>query len=125
VPQAARARTHPFGWIVAPLREEPSFVERAMFGARGVYLHGRLVLVLAARGREPWQGVLVPTERDHHPPLRRSHPSLVPHPVLGKWLYLPEASDDFEETAAALADAARAGDPRLGVEPSRGRARRG
>lgn len=97
-----------------------------MFGARGIYLRGRLVLVLCARGREPWQGLLVPTERAHHAALHRDHPALAPHPVLGKWLYLPEADDAFEETATALADAAAAEDPRVGVEPSAksGRGRR-
>ncbi len=110
-------RSHPLAWIAAPLRDEASYVERPMFGARAVYLHGRLVLVLCARGREPWQGLLLPMEREHHAALRREHPSLEVHPVLGKWLYLREASDDFEETATALAESALANDPRLGVEP--------
>ena len=31
--------------------------------------------------------------------------------------FLAESSPDFEETALALAELARSGDPRLGVEP--------
>lgn len=69
-------RDHPLQWVVEPLAEEPSFIEKAMFGCKGCYLHGRLVLVLAARGKEPWNGLLVPTERRHHPSLRRDHKSV-------------------------------------------------
>lgn len=112
----ARA-THPFQWVVEPLSEEPSYIEKAMFGCRGCYLYGRLVLVLAARGKEPWNGLLVPTEREHQPTLRRDHKNLVAHPVLKKWLYLPESNEDFEEAAGDLVESILANDPRMGVEP--------
>jgi len=112
-----RRRTHPFQWVVEPLVEEPSYIERAMFGCRGCYLFGRLVLVLAARGKEPWNGLLVPTERRHQPALRRNHKNLIIHPVLKKWLYLPESNEDFEASALALVESILANDPRLGVEP--------
>jgi hypothetical protein len=88
-----------------------------MFGCMGCYLYGRLVLVLAARGREPWNGLLVPTEKKFHQSLRRDHKNLVTHPVLKKWLYLPESHDDFEERTRALVEAILASDPRFGVEP--------
>ncbi len=110
-------RAHPFQWVVEPLLEEPSYIEKAMFGCRGCYLYGRLVLVLAARGKEPWNGLLVPTERRHHPSLRRDHKSLAIHPVLKKWLYLPESNEDFEEAARVLVESILANDPRMGVEP--------
>lgn len=112
-------RSHPFHWVVEPLLEEPSYIERAMFGCKGCYLYGRLVLVLAARRREPWNGLLVPTERQYHKSLRREHKSLVIHPILKKWLYLPESKDEFEETARTLAECILANDPRIGVEPKR------
>ena len=108
-------RSHPLHWVVEPLAEEPSFIEKAMFGCKGCYLHGRLVLVLAARD-EPWNGLLIPTERRHHPSLRRDHNTLVTHPVLKKWLYLPESSEDFEEAARTLVESILADDPRIGVE---------
>jgi len=41
----------------------------------------------------------------------------VPHPVLGKWLYLPARHDDFERLAVDLANRIARGDPRLGIEP--------
>ena len=118
-------RSHPFRWVVEPLLEEPSYIEKSMFGCRGCYLYGRLVLVLAARGKEPWNGLLIPTEKKYHRLLRRDHKSLIIHPILKKWLYLPESNDDFEESARALADSILANDPRIGVEPKAKPDRRG
>ncbi len=88
-----------------------------MFGCKGYYLYGRLVLVLAARGKEPWNGLLIPTEKKYHKPLRRDYKSLLVHPILKKWLYLPEPNEDFEEAARVLVESILANDPRIGVEP--------
>jgi hypothetical protein len=110
---------HPLQWVVEPLMAQPSYLQRTMFGCLGCYLHGRLMLVLAAR-REPWQGLLMPTAREHHATLLREEGGLVVHPVLTKWLYLMESSDTFEEAAQRLVDRVLANDPRLGVEPSSG-----
>jgi len=110
-------RSHPLQWVVEPLAEEPSYIEKAMFGCKGCYLYGRLVLVLAARGKNQWNGLLLPTERKHHPSLCRDHRNLVIHPVLKKWLYLPESNENFEEAARAIVEFILANDPRVGVEP--------
>jgi hypothetical protein len=82
------------------------------------------MLALAA-GDPPWDGVLVATAREHHAALRALVPALGAHPVLGKWLYLPAATDGFERAARVLAELALADDPRLGVEPSMRLRRRG
>ena len=103
--------------MVEPLAEEPSYIEKAMFGCKGCYLHGRLVLVLAARRKEPWNGLLDPTERKHHQSLGRDHKNLAIHPVLKKWLYLSESNEDFEESARTVVECVLANDPRIGVEP--------
>ena len=97
--------------------EEPSFVLRPMFGCLACYLHGRLMLLLADR-RRPWCGVLVPTEREAQPALLAEFPALVVHPVIKKWLYVPDTADDLETVGARLVELALAGDPRLGVEPT-------
>lgn len=110
---------HPLQWVVEPLMEEPSYLQRAMFGCVGCYLHGRLMVVLAAR-QEPWQGLLVPTSREHHAALLQEDSTLAVHPVLSKWLYLTEASETFEESAQRLVAWILADDPRIGVEPSSG-----
>ena len=112
-----KLRPHPLHWIVEPLMEEPSYLEKAMFGCRGCYLHGRLKLVLASRQQEPWKGVLIPTERQYHASLTEEFPRLKTHPVLGKWFYLPLARDDFEPIASKLIELITRDDPRIGVIP--------
>jgi len=87
-----------------------------MFGGKSLYLDGRLMLYFTA-GEEPWRGVLVCTERGRHASLIAEFPELSTHPVLPKWLYLPECSDRFEPVAGLLVSLARRRDPRLGVSP--------
>jgi hypothetical protein len=119
-----RLARHRLGWLAEPLVEEPSFVLRPMFGCLACYLHGRLMLVLADR-RPPWRGVIVPTEREAQPALRAEFPALQVHPILAKWLHLPEGDDDLETVAERLVDLARGDDPRLGVVPKPRRSRAG
>ncbi len=107
-----------------PLEEEATFVLGAMFGTKVVYLDGRLMLCFAARS-EPWRGVLVCTEREHQASLTAELPSLRPHPILPKWLYLPESVNEFEAVAQRLVVLARERDPRMGVIPKvKGKRRR-
>ena len=112
-----RLRRHRFGRLVEPLRDEPSFLVKSMFGCLACYAHGRLMLVLADR-RPPWNGLLVPTRREHQAALRAEIRALGVHPVLGKWLHLREDADGFEEEAVRLVALACADDPRLGVDPT-------
>lgn len=106
---------HPFHWLIEPLFDDPSFIEKRMFGSRGIYLHGRLVLVLSAQGEADWQGILVATEREAHSSLISEFPALTEHPILGKWLYLPEVCDRFESVAMSIVNRVLADDPRIGV----------
>ncbi len=107
---------NPLLWVVDPIMEEPSFIDRAMFGCRGIYLHGRLMLVLCS-GEEPWNGVLIATDHEFHGSIRKEFETIVQHPVLKKWLYLPENSEDFETVSADIIEAIRMNDQRFGVEP--------
>ena len=120
----AKLLRHPYGDLIEALARESSFSTRAMFGCLACYAHGRLMVALAD-GDPPWDGVLVATDRMHHAALRAFVPALCVHPVLGKWLYLPAAADDFEPAARLLAELALSDDPRLGVEPSPRRRRTG
>ncbi|MDF3056016.1 MAG: hypothetical protein K0R17_231 [Rariglobus sp.] len=115
-PRAVKAE-HPLQWLAEPLVPEPSFVLKSWFGGRTIMLHGMHHLFLTAQG-EPWQGVLVCTFHEHQESLRAEFPALVPHPILGKWLYLPESADTFERDAKRLVQLVRARDPRLGIPPS-------
>jgi hypothetical protein len=116
-------RVHPHAWLWEPLEADATFVLGAMFGTKVVYLDGRLVLCFSAKA-EPWRGVLVCTERENHASLLALFPSLSPHPILPKWLYLPEAADDFERVGEQLVRMARERDPRIGVVPKPKRSRR-
>jgi hypothetical protein len=119
-------RVHPYQWLWEPLEPDPTFVLRTMFGAKAVYLDGKLVLCFCA-GEEPWRGVLIGTDRTRHAALRADFPEFAPHPVLSKWLYLPESADNFERAAQRLVTLVRQRDPRIGVDPrpkKRGTARK-
>ena len=115
-PRAARPE-HPLQWLAEPLLDEPTFVLKSWFGGRTIMLHGLHTLFLSVQG-EPWQGVLVCTFHEHQPSLLAEFPALVRHPVLKKWLYLPERAETFERDARRLVQLVRARDPRLGIPPS-------
>jgi hypothetical protein len=114
---------HPLQWLAEPLADEPSFVLKSWFGGRTIMLHGRHHLFLTTQG-EPWQGVLVCTFHEHQASLRTEFPALVQHPVLKKWLYLPESVESFERDARRLVQLVRARDSRLGILPSAKKKRR-
>jgi hypothetical protein len=116
-------KVHRYAWLWEGLGSDPGFVLGAMFGTKVAYLDGRLALCFSAR-KEPWRGVLVCTDRERHRGLTQPFPSLSPHPILPKWLYLPESADDFESVALALVGLARERDPRIGVSPRPKRARK-
>jgi hypothetical protein len=103
--------------VIEPLEEEPSYIEKPMFGAIGCYFNGKLVLALIA-GDEPWDGLLVATDHVYHESLQAELPGLIEHPVLRKWLYLSQSAEEFEASAEQLVRLILRGDERLGVEPS-------
>jgi len=111
-----KKKQYPLRWVVESLMEEPSYLEKPMFGCLAVYMHGRLSLLMTS-GEEPWNGLLIPTEHQFHDSIRQDFSNVVQHPVLKKWLYLPEASDDFETSAMEIVTIIRMNDQRFGVEP--------
>lgn len=117
VPDFPAKPSHPYAWLWEPLEAEATFFLRSMFGAKAVYLGGKLQLCFMAKA-EPWRGVLVCTDRPFHASLLGDFPVLSPHPVLPKWLYLPESADSFESTAQRLVGLVGRRDGRIGVEGS-------
>jgi hypothetical protein len=113
----------PLLWVVEPIMDEPSYIERAWFGCRAVYLHGLMVLVLCS-GEEPWNGLLIPTEKEFHQDIMQDFNGMVQHPVLKKWLYLPENSEDFETVSSEIVEAIKMGDQKFGIEPKERRSRK-
>ncbi len=104
-------------WLLEPARNDPGYESKSWFGGRTLTLDGLHRLFLTTQG-EPWQGVLVCTFHEHQASLLAEFPALRQHPVLKKWLYLPEAAETFEPDARRLVQLARARDPRIGVAPS-------
>lgn len=95
-------------WAFENFEEHESFYTKRMFGGMAAYCHGKMMLLLAedAGGREYrgttydfdiWNGILLPTYYEHHEKLMDQFPSLIQHPVLKKWLYLPLDTDSFED----------------------------
>ena len=109
-------RVHRHAWLWEPLEADPGFIISTMFGIKVVYLDSRIVLGFAAK-EEPWRGLLLCTEREHHASLQAEFPGLSPHPILPKWLYLPESSDAFERVGERMVELAFRRDPRIGVVP--------
>lgn len=115
-PRAVRP-SHPLEWLADTVRDDPGYELKAWFGGRSLMLDGLHRLFLTTQGG-PWQGVLVCTDHVHHASLHAELPALCSHPVLKKWLYLPEASETFERDARRLVELSRLRDPRIGVAPS-------
>ena len=57
------------------------YLEKSMFGCLVRYVHGRLSLLLSA-GEEPWNGLLIPTDRQFHDFILRDYQNIVQHPIL-------------------------------------------
>jgi len=74
------------------------------------------MLVLCS-GEEPWNGLLIATDHVFHKSIGDEFDYVVQHPVLKKWLYLAEVSEDFENVSMDIVEAIRIGDQRFGVEP--------
>jgi hypothetical protein len=106
---------NPLLWIFEPLEDDPKFFLRKLFSFDAAHLDSRLYLAVAG-GKEPWNGLLVCTSREHHASILAQYPQLVSHEVLGKWLYISQAHPEFESVAVDIAAMARKRDPRLGVE---------
>ena len=113
-------KTFDHEWILEPFAEHRTFFTKPMFGGLAVYLHERQMLVLVEptkSGRWKWHGVLICTDRAHHASIRAQFPALMPHDVLGKWLFVDSTHDDFESTMEAVAKRIARNDPRFGIVP--------
>lgn len=115
-------------WAFEAFENMPSFFSKRMFGGLAAYLHDKMVLVLVENPGDKeyrnkkfdfdiWNGVLLPTEREFHQSLKQDYPNLIQHPVLGKWLYLPMDSEEFEESLLKISEFIASKDPRFGVFP--------
>ena len=109
-------KIHSLHWVFDPFENRPDFLQKRMFGCLAAYLGHKMVLVLAD-SEEPWNGILIPTERDFHACIQSEFQELKPHPVLGKWLYLSQADPEFEEIQTKIVRYILSEDPRFGIDP--------
>ncbi|WP_206957149.1 hypothetical protein [Trinickia acidisoli] len=110
-------------WIFEAFERDPTFVRKRIFGTDAAYIDG-LLCIAAGDREEPWNGMLVGTSQDHHATLVEEMPSLRPHPVLGKWLYVSQSDPAFETIVEQVTSLVLARDPRIGVEPKPKRRRK-
>lgn len=71
---------------------------KAMFGGLAYYVDDLMILALFEDSKD-WNGCLFPVEREHHEEVMELFPELSPHKILGKWLYLPMQTENFESIA--------------------------
>ncbi len=92
-------------WVESLLPQ--NCLRKAMFGGFAYYLDQKLILVMfESEGNfkhkdkkfnfELWNGCMFPAEKDNHQLLLKKHSYLINHPVLPKWLYLPQATENFD-----------------------------
>lgn len=103
-------------------------IRKPMFGGYAFYLDNKMVLaVFDSPGDRKyknitydfdlWSGCLFPTEREHHKAILELFPQLFSHPVLGKWLYLPEQTESFEDIVTEIIKHIAKRSPLFGILP--------
>ena len=123
-------RTFDLIWAFENFEEHPTFYSKRMFGGLAAYVHDKMVMCLAEdpgnkewRGHvypiEIWNGILLPTEYEHHNSIMSEFKDIIQHPMLEKWLYLPLTSKSFESTAHDIAERMYKNDKRFGVYPQK------
>jgi hypothetical protein len=113
-------KTFEHEWILEAFVEHRTFFTKRMFGGLAAYLFERLMLLLVEptkSGRWNWHGVLVCTDHEHHASIQAEFPALMPHEVLGKWLFIDSTHEDFESTMERVAKHVARNDPRFGILP--------
>jgi hypothetical protein len=66
---------------------------------------------------EIWNGCLIPTDREHHDELLGAIKGTIVHPVIKKWLYLPQKSEYFEDSMNQIVELIKKKSSLIGVEP--------
>lgn len=113
----------PFDFVLDLLA--PAYpVVKPMFGAYGVYVGPKIVLILRSRPTHTdANGVWIATDGPHHASLRKQLPGLKTISILSdgksetKWQMLAEDADDFEPAVVKVCDLILAGDSRIGNIP--------
>lgn len=116
---------HTFEFLKDLAMEDDTYYIKRMFGCQMICLHHKMCLGLtdklgkSYRGKkykiDPWYGLMVVTSKEHHPALQKQFPWLVPHPILGKWLFLSGKDENFEERASQLVESTLVNNRYIGI----------
>lgn len=99
-----------------------------MFGGMALYGHGKMLFCIMEDSEQNyykdkifpypiWNGVLIPTHREYHDQFTKISKDIVPHAVLGKWMYIPQTLENFEELTAKLVLMALKNSEMIGIFP--------
>lgn len=99
-----------------------------MFGGMALYGHGKMLFCIMEDPDQNfykdkkfpypiWNGVLIPTHREYHDEFLKISKEFVPHPVLGKWMYIPQTLENFEELTVKLVLLALKNSDMIGIFP--------
>lgn len=103
-------------------------LRKRMFGGFAYYVDEKLVLVMFEslgnkeyRGTqydfEIWNGCMFPVEKENQALVLKKYPFFIVHPVLGKWLYVPLDSENFDEMIESIMPEIRRKNPLFGTIP--------
>lgn len=105
-------------------------LRKKMFGGFAYYIDEKLcLLIFESTGNkthhgekydyEIWNGCMFPADRENHDAILAKFPFLMPHPVLPKWLYIPQETEDFENLVEPVMKELRRKNPLFGTFPER------
>lgn len=116
-----RGKKIPFDFVLAELADLDPLV-KPMFGAYGVYVRGKIVIILRERPKSPEDnGIWIATTSEHHASLKKDFPLMRSIQLFGPgetgWQVLPADHEEFEAAAFKLCELVLKGDDRIGKVP--------
>lgn len=115
------------GHFFEDLSAHDSFYFKKFFRGLSIYVFGKAVAYLSNRPGDKsfrgkkykfdiWNGCLIPTNREHHAELLKLVKGTIVHPVIEKWLYLPQSSTHFEDSMIQLVEMIKKKNSLIGIE---------
>ena len=110
----------PFEFILDELAEL-NLHTKPMFGAYGVYVENKIILILRDKNQDADSGVWLATTGEHHSSLQKIFPSMRSIAVFGPgptgWQVLPLDAEDFEDSVLKACELILQNDVRIGKIP--------
>lgn len=113
-------------WVEELLPQD--YFRKKMFGGFAYYHNEKLLLLIFEseghteyRGThydfEIWNGCMFPVEKEHQHSVLKQFSFLIQHPILPKWLYIPQNTEDFEFHVQSIMKELRKENPLFGTFP--------